>query len=202
MFLKTFLTKSPALFSDIPMTAVNLLLCFLLWNRVHEDLQNLRHRQTEQNMVSNYWWRDKNKYKAVHCLLQKKELTEHIQWLISCLPGDIWVLTANPPAIYLNLFTDLPNCLDVLLHKARLSKTAAGQRQCVHVRGERILFFGPNTNTNNIRNQNFDRIRIQIIFVFSEWVNTNTNNIRAWIFGRIRIWIIFGFRIVPEYEYE
>ena len=35
-------------------------------------------------------------------------------------------------------------------------------------RGERILFFGPNTNTNNIRNQNFDRIRIRIIFVFSE----------------------------------
>ena len=27
-------------------------------------------------------------------------------------------------------------------------------------RGERILFFGTNTNTNNIRNQNFDRIRI------------------------------------------
>ena len=35
-------------------------------------------------------------------------------------------------------------------------------------RGERILFFGPNTNTNIIRNQNFDRIRIRIIFVFSE----------------------------------
>ena len=69
-------------------------------------------------------------------------------------------------------------------------------------RGERILFFGPNRNTNIIRNQNFDRIRIQIIFVFSEWENTNTNNIRAQIFGRIRIQIIFGFRIVPEYEYE
>ena len=38
----------------------------------------------------------------------------------------------------------------------------------VVIRGERILFFGPNTNTNNIRNQNFDRIRIRIIFVFSE----------------------------------
>ena len=69
-------------------------------------------------------------------------------------------------------------------------------------RGERILFFGPNTNTNNIRNQILDRIRIRIIFVFSEWANTNTNNIRAQIFGRIRIRIIFGFRIVPEYEYE
>ena len=72
----------------------------------------------------------------------------------------------------------------------------------IESRGERILFFGPNTNTNNIRNQNFDRIRIRIIFVFSEWANTNTNNIRAQIFGRIRIRIIFGFRIVPEYEYE
>ena len=69
-------------------------------------------------------------------------------------------------------------------------------------RGERILFFGPNTNMNNIRNQILDQIRIRIIFVFSEWANTNTNNIRAQIFGRIRIRIIFGFRIVPEYEYE
>ena len=32
-------------------------------------------------------------------------------------------------------------------------------------RGERILSFGPKTNTNNIRNQNFDRIRIRILFV-------------------------------------
>ena len=38
----------------------------------------------------------------------------------------------------------------------------------IGIRGERILFFGPNTNTNIIRNQNFDRIRIRIIFVFSE----------------------------------
>ena len=69
-------------------------------------------------------------------------------------------------------------------------------------RGERILFFGPNTNTNNIRNQILDRIRILIIFAFSQWANTNTNDIRAQIFGRIRIRIIFGFRIVPEYEYK
>ena len=38
----------------------------------------------------------------------------------------------------------------------------------LHNRGERILFFGPNTNSNIIRNQNFDRIRIRILFVFSE----------------------------------
>ena len=36
------------------------------------------------------------------------------------------------------------------------------------IRGERILFFGPNTNTNNILNQILDRIRIRIIFAFSE----------------------------------
>ena len=69
-------------------------------------------------------------------------------------------------------------------------------------RGEQILFFGPNTNTNNIRNQNFDQIRIRIIFVFSEWANTNTNNIRAQIFGRIRIRIIFLFFRMSEYKYE
>ena len=33
-------------------------------------------------------------------------------------------------------------------------------------RGERILFFGLNTNTNIIRSQNVDRIQIRIIFVF------------------------------------
>ena len=53
----------------------------------------------------------------------------------------------------------------------------------IGLRGERILFFGPNTNMNNIRNQNFDQIQIGIIFVFSERANTNTNNIRAQIFG-------------------
>ena len=37
-----------------------------------------------------------------------------------------------------------------------------------YTRGERILFFGPITHTNNIRNQNFNRIRIRIKFVFSE----------------------------------
>ena len=54
-------------------------------------------------------------------------------------------------------------------------------------RGERILFFGP--NTNNIRNQNFDRIRIRIIFVFFQ------NE-------RIRIRIIFMHKYLAEYEYE
>ena len=48
----------------------------------------------------------------------------------------------------------------------------------VYIRGERILFFGPNTNI--IRNQNFDQIRIRIIFVFQKWMNMNTNIIRFW----------------------
>ena len=33
-------------------------------------------------------------------------------------------------------------------------------------RGERIVFLGPNTNTNIIRVHKFDRIRIRILFVF------------------------------------
>ena len=35
-----------------------------------------------------------------------------------------------------------------------------------HHRGERIVFSGPNTNTNIIRVDKFDRIRIRILFVF------------------------------------
>ena len=59
----------------------------------------------------------------------------------------------------------------------------------LYCRGERILFFGPNTNTNIIRNQNFDRIRIRIVFVFSEWANTNTNTNIIWVQNCARIWI-------------
>merc|ERR1711978_633637 len=42
-------------------------------------------------------------------------------------------------------------------------------------RGERILFFGPNTNTNIIRNQNFDRI---VLLANTEYriPNPNTTN--------------------------
>ena len=71
-------------------------------------------------------------------------------------------------------------------------------------RGERIVFSGPNTNTNIIRVHKFDRIRIRILFVFfimteyeyeyysgSEiWPNTNTNIIRSATFDRIRIRIL------------
>ena len=92
-----------------------------------------------------------------------------------------------------------PTRFHIHFHKQHLLQTCF-ENSANRFRGERILFFGPNTNTNNIRNQILDRIRIRIIFVFSEWANTN--DIPAQIFGRIRIRIIFGFRIVPEYEYK
>ena len=53
-------------------------------------------------------------------------------------------------------------------------------------RGERIVFSGPNTNTNTIWFQNFDP-------------NTNTNTIRVQKFGRIQI--LFGVPLLSEYEY-
>ena len=51
-------------------------------------------------------------------------------------------------------------------------------------RGERILFFWPNTNTNNIRVQNCARIRIQIICYSNNIRILNTINIKPleWIF--------------------
>ena len=68
-------------------------------------------------------------------------------------------------------------------------------------RGERIVFWGPNTNTNSIRPKKnteyeyeyyssifFYRIRIRIIFVKIFPTNTNTNTIRQ--------------KISTEYEYE
>ena len=70
-----------------------------------------------------------------------------------------------------------------------------------HIRGERIVFWGPNTNTNSIRPKKnteyeyeyyssifFYRIRIRIIFVKNFPTNTNTNTIRQ--------------KISTEYEYE
>ena len=68
-------------------------------------------------------------------------------------------------------------------------------------RGERIVFSGPNTNTNTIWLQKCGRIRIRILFGFRNmaeyeyeyysgseiWPNTNTNIIRSAIYVRIRI---------------
>ena len=84
-----------------------------------------------------------------------------------------------------------------------------------NTRGERIVFWRPNTNTNIIRASENDRIRIRIIFdppkmteyeyeyysVFQKWPNTNTNNIRSSKNDRIRIRIIFGPPKMTEYEY-
>ena len=88
----------------------------------------------------------------------------------------------------------------------------------VYVRGERIVFLGPNTNTNTIRFQECGRIRIRILFGFRNvaeyeyeyysgleiWPNTNTNTIRVQKFDRIRIRIriLFGVPLLSEYEYE
>ena len=94
-----------------------------------------------------------------------------------------------------------------------------------HGRGERIVFWRPNTNTNIIRSSENDRIRIRIIFgppkmteyeyeyysVFQKWPNTNTNNIRSSENDRIRIRIIcysniiriiFGYRIIRSPLWE
>ena len=81
---------------------------------------------------------------------------------------------------------------------------AFGSLQHTQTRGERIVFSGPNTNTNTIRLQKCGRIRIRILFGFRNiaeyeyeyysgseiWPNTNTNNIRSATFVRIRIRIL------------
>ena len=48
-----------------------------------------------------------------------------------------------------------------------------GKRELImYVRGERIVFLGPNMNTNVIQIHIFGQIRIQIIFGFWKWPNT------------------------------
>ena len=65
--------------------------------------------------------------------------------------------------------TELERWIENVEEKCKTSSNS------VIFRGERILFFGSNTNTNIIRNQNFDRIRIRMLF---------------------------GIRILTEYKYE
>ena len=68
-------------------------------------------------------------------------------------------------------------------------------------RGERKVFWWPNTNTNIIRFLKNERIRIQILFGFPKWPNTNTNIIRFpkndWIWIRI----LFGYPEMTKCEY-
>ena len=93
---------------------------------------------------------------------------------------------------------------------------------CIHggvglpTRGERIVFWRPNTNTNIIRFPKTDRIRIQILFGFpklteyeyeyysvsQKWSNTNTNIIWLPTNDPIRIKISFCFPIMTEYKYH
>ena len=44
--------------------------------------------------------------------------------------------------------------------------TRIAWKMSIMIRGERIVFSGPNTNMNIIRVHKFDRIRIRILFVF------------------------------------
>ena len=86
---------------------------------------------------------------------------------------------------------------------------------CVPCRGERIVFWWPNTNTNIIRLPKNDRIWIRILFGFTKmteyeyeyysvsqkWPNTNTNIIRLSKKDQIQIRILFSFPKMTEYEY-
>ena len=97
-----------------------------------------------------------------------------------------------------------------------LSEDTSPHVNIVWIRGERIVFWWPNTNTNIIRVPKNDRIRIRILFGFpklteyeyeyysgfQKWPNTNTNIIRLPKNDQIRIRILFGFPKMTEYEYE
>ena len=50
--------------------------------------------------------------------------------------------------------------------KRSTSKSAFDRARLMIIRGEQIVFSGPNMNTNIIRVHKFDRIRIRILFVF------------------------------------
>ena len=58
----------------------------------------------------------------------------------------------------------------------------------------------PNTNTNIIRFEKGDQIRIS--FRFKKQPNTNTNIIQFEKIDQIRIRILFGLKKSPEYEYK
>ena len=86
--------------------------------------------------------------------------------------------------------------------------------QLPYIRGERIVFWWPNTNKNIIQFPKNDQIRIQIFYglpkmtkykyeyysVSQKWPNTNTNIIRFPKNNRIRV--LFGYPEMTEYEYK
>ena len=67
-------------------------------------------------------------------------------------------------------------------------------------RGERIVFWWPNTNANIIRFPKNDRRRIQILFVFPKMTETNI----TWLPRNdwIQILILFGSPIMTKYKYH
>ena len=102
------------------------------------------------------------------------------------------------------------------LHQARPPAPWGWQCNDDCIRGERIVFWWPNTNTNIIRVPKNYRIRIRILFGFPKlteyeyeyysgfqnWPNTNTNIIGLPKNDQIRIWILFGFPKMTKYDYE
>ena len=68
-------------------------------------------------------------------------------------------------------------------------------------RGERIVFWWPNTNTNIIRLFKNDRIRIRILFGLKKATEYEYEYYSVWKSNRIRIRILFGLKKATEYEY-
>ena len=95
-----------------------------------------------------------------------------------------------------------------------LSPTTELRRHVLPIRGERIVFWWPNTNTNIIWFSKNDQIQIRILFSFPKMTEyeyeyylvsqkwPNTNIIRFPKNDRIRIRILFRYPEMTEYEYE
>ena len=147
---------------------------------------------------------------AVRSVIQNYNLDSHI----NCQNDWMFLLTHQPriQKSYCSIFQILPwewnHIQDVSSFMALVI--------AFHPRGERIVFWWPNTNTNIIRLFKNDRIRIRILFglkkateyeykyylVWKKQPNTNTNIIRLEKIDQIRIRILFGFKKSPEYGYE
>ena len=69
-------------------------------------------------------------------------------------------------------------------------------------RGQRIMFWWPNKNTNFIRIPKMTKYKYEYYSVSQKWSNTNTNIIRFPKNNRIRIQILFVYPEMTEYEYE
>ena len=117
----------------------------------------------------------------------------------------VWVkgdlLAGGRDATHTHVSLYLHHLLILLIDNSYFSSISSFGEALNQSRGERIVFWRPNTNTNNIRkfffteyeyeyysSKNFYRIRIRILFVKNFPPNTNTNIIRS--------------ENITEYEYE